>query len=33
MIIGTTKEHSFWVEGQGWTKAKFLEAGDQYNVP
>ena len=27
--IETTKEHPFWVEGQGWTKAKFLEAGDQ----
>ena len=26
--IETTKEHPFWVEGQGWTKAKFLEAGD-----
>lgn len=21
-------EHPFWVEGQGWTKAKFFEAGD-----
>ena len=27
--IETTKEHPFWVEGQGWTKAKFLKAGDQ----
>ena len=27
--IETTKEHPFWVEGQGWTKAKFLETGDQ----
>ena len=27
--IETTKEHPFWVEWQGWTKAKFLEAGDQ----
>ena len=27
--IETTKEHQFWVEGQGWTKAKFLKAGDQ----
>lgn len=27
--IETTKEHPFWVEGQGWTKAKFLEAGDK----
>ncbi len=26
--IETTKEHPFWVEGQGWTKAKFLKAGD-----
>ncbi|WP_297957826.1 polymorphic toxin-type HINT domain-containing protein [uncultured Ruminococcus sp.] len=26
--IETTKEHPFWVEGQGWTKAEFLEAGD-----
>ena len=29
IIIKTTKEHPFWVEGQGWTKAKFLEAGGQ----
>ena len=27
--IKTTKEHPFWVEGQGWTKAKFLETGDK----
>lgn len=27
-IIETTKEHPFWVEGQGWTKAKFLNDGD-----
>ena len=27
--IETTKEHQFWIEGQGWTKAKFLKAGDQ----
>lgn len=27
-IIETTKEHPFWVEGQGWTKAKFLNEGD-----
>ena len=26
--IETTKEHPFWVEGQGWKKAKFLNAGD-----
>ena len=26
--IETTKEHPFWVEGQGWTKAKFLNDGD-----
>ncbi len=28
-IIETTKEHPFWVEGQGWTKAKFLNTGDE----
>ena len=27
--IETTTEHPFWVEGQGWTKAKFLETGNQ----
>lgn len=26
--IETTREHPFWVEGQGWTKAKFLNEGD-----
>ena len=26
--IETTKDHPFWVEGQGWTKAKFINAGD-----
>ena len=27
-VIETTKEHPFWIEGQGWTKAEFLKAGD-----
>ena len=27
-VIETTKEHPFWVEGQGWTKAEFLDTGD-----
>ena len=26
--IETTREHPFWVEGQGWTKAKSLNEGD-----
>ena len=29
IIIKTTKEHPFWVEGQSWTKAKFLESSDE----
>ena len=27
-VIETTEEHPFWVEGQGWTNAKNLNAGD-----
>jgi len=27
-IIGTTSEHPFWVEGEGWTAAKDLRIGD-----
>lgn len=27
-LIETTKEHPFWVEGQGWTVAELLEVGD-----
>ncbi|NOK18595.1 TreTu family toxin [Corallococcus carmarthensis] len=26
--LGTTAEHPFWVQGQGWTKAQDLEVGD-----
>ncbi|MDO5149648.1 MAG: polymorphic toxin-type HINT domain-containing protein [Oscillospiraceae bacterium] len=27
-VIETTEEHPFWIEGQGWTNAKNLNAGD-----
>jgi hypothetical protein len=27
-LLGTTAEHPFWVEGQGWTEALKLESGD-----